>query len=59
VLKIYPILEPPEWSDCFSEPISGRGGRRARQTGGEIMPAHVYFNKEKATMWITPGFSYF
>jgi hypothetical protein len=40
-------------------PVSGWGGRRAGQTGGEILPAHVYGNEEKVTVWITPEFNSF
>jgi hypothetical protein len=29
-------------------PIPGRGGRWVGQTGGEIMPAHVYRNEEES-----------
>jgi hypothetical protein len=39
-------------------PILGLGGRRVGQTGGEILPAHVYRNEKKVTVWIAPGFSY-
>jgi hypothetical protein len=28
-------------------PVLGRGGRRVRQTGGEILLAHVYHNEEE------------
>jgi hypothetical protein len=28
-------------------PVLGRGGRPVRQTGGEIMHAHVYCNEEE------------
>jgi hypothetical protein len=45
--KIYAILEGPGWSDWMPGPIPGRGGRRAGQTGGEILPAHVYHNEEE------------
>jgi hypothetical protein len=41
------------------EPIPGWGGRRAEQTGGKILPTHVYCNEEKVTVWITPMFSSF
>jgi hypothetical protein len=57
--KIYPILESPGWSDWEPVPISGRGGRRARQTGGEILPSHVYYNEKKVMVWITLEFSCF
>jgi hypothetical protein len=45
--KIYAILEAPGWSDSMPGPILGRGGRRVRQTCGELLPAHVYCNKEE------------
>jgi hypothetical protein len=44
--KIYVILEAPRWSDWISGPNLGWGVRRVGQTGGEIMPAHVYRNGE-------------
>jgi hypothetical protein len=28
-------------------PVLGRGGRWARQTGGEILPAHIYRNEDE------------
>jgi hypothetical protein len=28
-------------------PVPGWGGKRNRQTGGEILPAHVYRNEEE------------
>jgi hypothetical protein len=40
-------------------PISGRGGRRVGQTGGEILPAHIYYNEENVIVCITLGLSYF
>jgi hypothetical protein len=58
-VKIYPILEVLGWSDWMSRPIPGWRGRRGGQRGGEIVPAHVYYNEEKAMVWITLGFSAF
>jgi hypothetical protein len=45
--KIYAILEAPGWSDWMPGPVPGQGGRRVRQTGGVILRAHVYHNKEE------------
>jgi hypothetical protein len=59
LVKIYPILEAPRWSDWMPRPVPGRGGRHAEQTGGEILPTHVDCNEEKATVWITPVISSF
>jgi hypothetical protein len=42
LVKIYLILEAPWWSDWMPRPVPGRGGRRAEQTSGEILSAHVY-----------------
>jgi hypothetical protein len=47
LVKIYPILEAPGWSDCTPRPVPAQEGRCAGQTGGEILPAHVYYNEEK------------
>jgi hypothetical protein len=59
LVKIYLILEAPGWSDWMSRPVPSWGGRRGGQRGGEIMPSHVYYNEEKAMVWITLGFSSF
>jgi hypothetical protein len=59
MVKIYLILEASGWSDWGPGPIPGQGGSRVRQTGGEILPAHVYHNEDKAMVWITPEFSSF
>jgi hypothetical protein len=59
LVKIYPILEAPGWSDYMTEPVPGRGGRLAGWTGGEILPAHIYCSEEKVMVWIIPGFSSF
>jgi hypothetical protein len=32
-------------------PKLGRGGRRARQIGGEILPTHIYYSEGKVTVW--------
>jgi hypothetical protein len=56
--KAYPILKTPEWSDGMSGLVSGRGGRRAERTGGEILPAHDYRNG-KTMAWNIPKFSSF
>jgi hypothetical protein len=53
--KIYATLEAPEWSDWMPEPIPGQGGRRVRQTGGEIVSAHVYHNEEERWCRLLPG----
>jgi hypothetical protein len=45
--KIYVILEAPRLSDWMLGPISGQGGRRVGQTGGKILPAHIYRNEEE------------
>jgi hypothetical protein len=47
VVKIYVILEAPGWSDWMPEPIVGRGGRQAGQTGGKIPPTNIYCNEEE------------
>jgi hypothetical protein len=44
--KIYSTLEALEWSDSMHGPVSGRGGRWAGQTGSEILPTHIYRDKE-------------
>jgi hypothetical protein len=59
LVKIYPILETPGWSDWMSGPVPGQGGRRAGQTGGEILPANIYYNEENVIVCITLGLSYF
>jgi hypothetical protein len=38
--KAYSILKTPSWSGWTLGPISGLGGKRARQTGDEILLAH-------------------
>jgi hypothetical protein len=45
--EIYVILETPGLSDWMPRLVLGRGRRRVRQTGGEILPAHVYRNEEE------------
>jgi hypothetical protein len=45
--KIYVILEAPRLSDWMLGPIPGQGGRWVGQTGGKILPAHVYRNEEE------------
>jgi hypothetical protein len=45
--KTYPILETLGWTDWMLRLIPDRGGRQARQTGGEIIPAHIYRNENK------------
>jgi hypothetical protein len=36
-------------------PVLGQGGRCTGQIGGEIKPAHIYYNEEKVTVWIIPS----
>jgi hypothetical protein len=55
LVKIYWILEAPGWSDQMPGPIPGWGGRHTEQTGGEILPVHVYRNEKKVTVWISLG----
>jgi hypothetical protein len=45
--KIYAILEDPGWSGWTPGPVPGQGGSRVGQTGGKILPAHVYRNEEE------------
>jgi hypothetical protein len=45
--KIYAILEAFGWSDWIPRPIPGHGVRWVRQTGGEILLAHVYHNEQE------------
>jgi hypothetical protein len=59
LVKIYPILKAPGWSDWVSRPIPSWGGRHAEQTSDEIQLTHIYCNEEKATVWITPRFRSF
>jgi hypothetical protein len=59
MVKIYLILEALGWSDWIPQPVLGSGGRCAGQTGGEILPVHIYCNEENVMGWITPGFSSF
>jgi hypothetical protein len=40
-------------------PVSGRGGRRAEQTVGEILPTHVYCNEEEIWCGLLPGSVFF
>jgi hypothetical protein len=40
-------------------PILGQGGRRNGQTGGEILPAHVYHNEGKRRYGLLPGLVHF
>jgi hypothetical protein len=44
--KIYLILEAFGWSGWMHGSVPGRGGRRARQTGGEILaPTYTVMRK--------------
>jgi hypothetical protein len=36
-------------------PVLGQGGRCTEQIGGEIKPAHVYYNEKNVTVWIIPS----
>jgi hypothetical protein len=45
--KIYPIMEALGWSDWMPGPVLVWVGRRAGQTGGRILPAHIYRNEEE------------
>jgi hypothetical protein len=36
-------------------PVMGQGRRRVRQTGGEILPAHVYRNEEERWCGLLSG----
>jgi hypothetical protein len=45
--RAYPLLKAPKWGDWLPRPVPGRWGRWNGQIGGEILPAHVYRNKEK------------
>jgi hypothetical protein len=45
--KFYAILEAHGQSDWKPRPVPCRGGRRVGQTGGEILPTHVYRNEEQ------------
>jgi hypothetical protein len=56
LVKIYLILGAPGWSDWVPRPILCWGGRRAGQTGGKILPAHIYHNERKDPVQISPGF---
>jgi hypothetical protein len=56
MVKIYLILEACGWIDWMPIPIPGWGGSWAGQTSCEILPAHVYRNEEKVTVWISHGF---
>jgi hypothetical protein len=53
--KIYSILEALGWSDWMPGPIPGRGGRRTRQTGGKILPAHGYRNEKERWCVLLPS----
>jgi hypothetical protein len=55
MIKIYVLLEAPGWSDWMPVPVPGRGGRRAKQTGGKILPAYIYRNKEERWCGLLPG----
>jgi hypothetical protein len=57
--RAYPVPKTPGRRDWTPKPISGRGGRQNRETGGEILPAHDYCEQVKVKVWITPGFSFF
>jgi hypothetical protein len=41
------------------EPVSGRGGRHVRQTGGEILHAHVHRNEEERCCGLLPSSGHF
>jgi hypothetical protein len=45
--EIYVILEAPGLRDWMLGLVPGQGGRRVRQTGGEVLPAHAYHNEEE------------
>jgi hypothetical protein len=49
------ILEAPGWSDWMLGPVMGQGRKRVKQTGGEILPAHVYRNEEEGWCGILSG----
>jgi hypothetical protein len=53
--RAYPLLKAPGRGDWMLGPIPGRGGRRNGQTGGEIMPAHVYHNEGKRKCRLLPS----
>jgi hypothetical protein len=45
--RAYSLLKAPGQGNWMPEPVPGRGGRQNGQTGGEILPAHVYHNEGK------------
>jgi hypothetical protein len=53
--KTYTILEALGWSDWMPDPILGQGGRQTGQTGGKILPAHIYHNEEGRRCVLLPG----
>jgi hypothetical protein len=53
--KIYATLEALGWSNWMPGPILDRDGRWVRQTGGEILHAHVYRNVEGRWCGLLPG----
>jgi hypothetical protein len=52
--KILAILEAPGWSDWMPGLIQGRRGSQVGQSGGEIMPAHIYRNEKKRWQGLLP-----
>jgi hypothetical protein len=51
----YPLLKSTGRGNWLLRPISGWGGRRNEQTGGEILPTHVYCKEEKQRCGLLPG----
>jgi hypothetical protein len=51
----YLLMKAPRRVDWTPRPISGRGGRQNGQTGGEIIPAHIYHREKKRRRGLLQG----